>query len=300
MNLWLSPVILDWNRDTLYRGTISNIDLFKPYELLKHAQKRISEVDDKGNPHEEAFALGEAVSHLRGAIEHRQKQIIKSFNLSKLSVDGWPGGKDHDKLSELGIMRPLLVKKLIDLRNFVIHEQKYPHNDDKHSINELFEFTWYFMRSTDAFLSRKISGIILYPPDFSGATIDDDDFEYDRCFLAETYAYPRWQVDIKGYGVPINLFSKTENKGWLELAVADFNDHDIYGELGIVMGLPTGVGDSPPEEITNDVRDEQRRKRIDKYFSSGANIKSFEGTLIGPSEMMKSIIKEYFTLFMFY
>ncbi|HQU36098.1 MAG TPA: hypothetical protein PLR65_05900 [Anaerolineales bacterium] len=155
MNVWLSPEILDRPRDPLFHQATPNEDVFfKPYELLKHAQKRIFEVDDKGTSGEEAFALGEAVAHLRGAIEHRQKQIVKKFNLSKLSVDGWPVGRDHDKLSELHVMRPLLVKKLIDLRNFVIHEQKYPHNDEKHSINELFEFTWYFIRTTYSFLSR--------------------------------------------------------------------------------------------------------------------------------------------------
>lgn len=304
MNLWLSPVILNWNRDPLYPKTSSDEDLFKPYKLLQQAKKRIDEVDDKDGANEETFALGEAVSHLRGAIEHRQKQIIEKFNLQKLSIEGWPKGKDYDKLSELGIMRPALVKKLIDLRNSVIHEQKFPRNSDKHSIDELFEFTWYFMRSSDSFLGRVISGMVLYPPDFSDAAFDEDDFEYvkyDGCFFVEISPKHKWRVDIGGYGIPINLFSKTENKDWLELAVNDFDDRDIYGELGIGMSMPTRVGDSPPpEKITNDIRDEQRRKRIDKYFSSGTKITHFEGKLIGPSEIVKSIIKEYFTLFMFY
>ena len=65
MNLWLSPEFINWNRDSLYPTISKDWDFLKPYELLKHANKKLDEVDDKENPDEENPALGEVVYQLR-------------------------------------------------------------------------------------------------------------------------------------------------------------------------------------------------------------------------------------------
>ena len=64
MKLWLSPELFHWNRDSLNPTISKDSDFLKPYQLLKHAEKRLNEVDDKENPDEENLALGEVVYHL--------------------------------------------------------------------------------------------------------------------------------------------------------------------------------------------------------------------------------------------
>ena len=151
MNLWLSPEILSWNIELLRPESSSSGDFLKPYELIKHAKKRIDEAESTDS---KSLALGEAVIHLRAAIENREKQLIKSFNLKELY--SWETSKSekvpvHEKLRRLGIVQPILLKKLIDIRNIIIHEQKYPSNADKSKIEEYYEVAWYFLRSTEFF-----------------------------------------------------------------------------------------------------------------------------------------------------
>jgi len=64
MRLWLSPEFFDWNRDPLNPTISKDSDFLKPYQLLKHAKKRLDEVNDKENPDKENLALGDSVYHL--------------------------------------------------------------------------------------------------------------------------------------------------------------------------------------------------------------------------------------------
>ncbi len=313
MNLWLSPEILGWNTDVLNPRISADWDFLKPYELLKHAKKRLDEVDDKENLDKENPALGEVVYHLRRAIEHREKHLAEKFNLSGLPFEV-PSGKKNPRIDErlyqLGIIRPILLRKLNDLRNLITHEQKDPYSKDKSLINELSEFTWYFLRSTDSFLGRNISGIIFYPPDFTEPKRSGDDWydegsEYKGCFLMKISPKDKWQVNIDGHGVPVNLFSKTEKKDWLQLIIRDFDDWIVDEELGLNpyhLNLDYLFKDKPKEveDAEKENRDADREKRFDKYSSSSENIKHCEGTLIGPAWAVGYMIKEYFELYMYY
>jgi len=304
MKLWLSPEFFDWNKDPLNPKISQDSDFLKPYALLKHAKKRLDEVDDKENPDWENLTLGDCVSNLRGAIEHREKQLKDKFSLAELFIWEASKGKNipvYEKLQRLGITQPILQKKLIDLRNFVTHQQKYPFNKEKSTIIELYEFAWYFIRSTDSFLTREISGTIFYPPDFleddiAGSSFDfdtfsyTDHFPYNGCFFISAFPKREWQVEIRGYGLPINLFSKEEKKDWLELVVNHFDDLVVDEEL-----------DLNPFDLLDDMSiDGWRERRFDKYSSSDDNIKHFEGTLIGPAKYLAKIIKGYIDLYMYY
>jgi len=299
MKLWLSPEVLGWNTDVLGLRTSQATDFLKPYELLKHAKKRLDQVDDS-NPDQENPVLGEVVYHLRRAIEHREKQLDKNFNLSELPFEEFPSKKNprtEERLYELGVIRPILRSKLNRHRNIITHEQKDPYSKAKSEITELFEFTWYFIRSTDSFLGRQISGIVLYPPDSSDVKHVDDS-EFDGCFLINFRPMHKWQVDIEGYRVPISLFSKNEKEHWFQLIVNHFDDFAVDEELG--LNIYDQIFAHPFEEIPSDIMDAGREKRFDKYSLSSDDIKHFKGTLTGPPTALRFMIEGYFELYMFY
>jgi len=300
MKLWLSPEVLSWNRDVLDPRTSQGSDFQKPYELLKQAKRRLGEADDGENPDQENPALGEVVYHLRRAIEHREKQLAEKFNLSGLpfEVPSKKNPRIDERLYQLRIIQPVLRRKLNDLRNFITHEQKDPYGKDKSVINELYEFAWYFIRSTDSFLGRYISGIVLYPPDSSDVRHVDNDSEFDGCFLVRFSPKHKWEVDIEGYRVPINLFSKNEKEHWFQLVVNHFDDFIVGNELGRnVFDYSIAF---PFEDGSDDSIDVGREKKFDKYSSSSESIKHFKGTLLGPDTVLRSMIEEYLELYMFY
>jgi len=315
MKLWLSPEFLDWNRNLLNPKISKDWDFLKPYELLKHANKKLDEVDDKENPDEENPALGEVVYQLRRAVEHREKQLAEKFNLSELPFEVLSNKKKprtEERLYELDVIKPILRSKLNRLRNIITHEQKDPYSKDKSEIIELSEFTWYFIRSTDAFLAREISGTIFYPPDFSepepDSLIDEwaysERHQYPGCFLVRISPKHKWEVNIQGYGVPINLFSKSKKDGWLELAVNEidaFIENLTPDEIAARYRFALeGLDDAPPALPTEDERNAEREKILDEYFSSGKSIWHFEGALIGSSKALKFFIHKYFELYMYY
>jgi len=203
---------------------------------------------------------------------------------------------------------PSFVRCLNDfsIRNFITHEQKFPYNKNKSEISDLYEFAWYFIRSTDSFLAREISGIIFYPPDFtepkprSGDWGNRESYEYEHngCFLVEISPKHKWQVNIQGYGVPINLFSKDKKHNWLELDITQLVDND-YRYDDVVLSLDD-IFDDRPEDIKVKDADVGREKTFDKYLSTGEDIKDIEGILIDPPAGVKYMIAGYFELYMYY
>jgi hypothetical protein len=320
MNLWLKPIFFTWNYDPLRPGTSQDLDFLKPYDLLRHARKKLDDVNDKENTENEKPELGEVVYQLKRAIEHRERKLANRFNFSELPIDVPSINKKpriYERLYELGIVQPILYRKLNDLRNLITHEQKDPLTKDKPLIEELFEFTWYFIRSTDSFLGRYVSGIVFYPPDDtepdSAEFFDEEEYslyehdesqKYKGCFLVEISPHKKWRVNIKGYEVPISLFSKQEKKNWLEIIIEDFDDlsekRDIDPELLtklLLAALDEQIDGQKEPEVDKDIA---RKKRFDEYSSSGNLINKFEGILVAPSIFIDYAIKAYFELYMYY
>jgi len=264
------------------------------------------EADETTNEEDENLALGDAVKSLREAVEHRVKAFEEKFSLSKLPYKEKKEKKPYDDLYELGIIQPIMLKKLNDIRNTITHEQKYPSGKEKAAITELLEFTWYFIRSTDSFFGRNISGIIYCPSDLldwfdPGDPCSEMEDPFDGingntsgCCVIDISAQNDWEIQIRGRELPIALFSKTEKDGWLELNCYDLNDEPTIGVNDFLKMEDEWTNEDDERE------DRERVMRMDQCLISGEKIKSFEGNLISPPEKLRAIIKLYFALYMRY
>lgn len=287
MKVWLSPEILDWDRNP--GGYFFSYEKdTKPYSILKQARKRLGEVEGSGN--DGRFALGDAYKNLKEATEYREKQIRKRYSFNEL-----PFGKikrTDRQLLRLGIIQPVLLKKLTDIRNEVTHEQNYPQNNQKEieKALELWEFVWYFIRATDVFLSRFTTGIIFYPqeiecfhdPGYSSdqpgclyvGMFDEDDDPWDIGSEDDDSRNIIGGFGIRGHGLSKNLFSFEKKEGWIEIK-------DI-------------------EEINGFEYPEIEDKQTVITSSNSKELFSIDGSIDLKDSNILDIYKRYFELFLFH
>jgi hypothetical protein len=143
--MFISEVVLSWEpavESSLYTGE----DWAHPYSFLLHSEKLLSYAPEK-------HFLIDAVSNLKRAVDHRIKHISTTYKLKKttcysLKKNIW------DTLAELEVIKPVMLGKLLEIRNEVEHQ--FPDPPSQARCIELSEFVWYFLRSTDS-ISKQVS-----------------------------------------------------------------------------------------------------------------------------------------------
>lgn len=120
------------------------LSIEKGYSIIDHAYDAINNNDDD-------LYLADAISNLRKAVNYRITDIFNNLGINNLIM---PLGKDKklEKLEFLGIVKPLLINKLLTIRNGIEYEGANPPN--KEECKELIDVVWYFYRSTDIYCSR--------------------------------------------------------------------------------------------------------------------------------------------------
>jgi len=108
-----------------------------------------------------------------GALSHRAQALESIYNLRALPLEGKPK-RDFELLQYLGIVRPVMLKRLVDIRNLVEHEDADSPNID--DCRMLAEFVWYFLRSTDSIVMSVKTHIEYARPqaadDMTGVTVE--------------------------------------------------------------------------------------------------------------------------------
>jgi hypothetical protein len=166
-------------------------------------------------------------------------------------------------LSYLGIVRPKMVQRLIDIRNAVEHQDADPPIEE--ACLDFLEFTWYFLRSTDLLVRRPIHGIALDPPEveleakYYGAGIvfkPDED----------------WIPKLKAWVVPAMLSPKPVDD-WLSLKL------EVIEKRGVLMARQG----KPVDPMGWDT---ERGKEPDDTF--------IEAEIRGPAHQLLRLYRKYF------
>jgi hypothetical protein len=149
MDIWLSRKVFEWS-NVAHGGTlIEGARVNRPYAILTHCEGILGE-----NPTE--FSVADAVLGLKRAINSRLQHIEELFQFSAL----YPKSVGAlERLEQLGLARPFLVRQLFELRNDIEHNDAQP--PDLHRVRELVDLTWYFLRTTDNACKLLPAGVLL-------------------------------------------------------------------------------------------------------------------------------------------
>jgi hypothetical protein len=199
--MWLSPEILKWQITLGAHEEHNRRFGARSYEIWSHAE-------DLLNQHSKDFRIS-GITTLWRAIDHRLRLLERIYSFKKIPIKNKPTDYLH-LLEFLGIVRPLMLQRLKDLRNTVEHEDEFP--PDCESCQVLLEFTWYFLRSTDGMTQSLITHLLLEAePQPMG---EDSDYWFD----IDTYPHQNWIPRISGW-IPPGLISNEPKNDWLMVEV---------------------------------------------------------------------------------
>jgi len=224
--MFISEVVLSWEpavESSLYTGE----DWAHPYSFLRHSEKLLSYAPEK-------HFLIDAVSNLKRAVDHRIKHISTTYKLKKttcysLKKNIW------DTLAELEVIKPVMLGKLLEIRNEVEHQFSDPPSQAR--CIELSEFVWYFLRSTDS-ISKQVS---------DGPYLQES---YDSPYIIYYNGNPQneWASTIKAH-LPKELTSPNSKADYFEVS-------EITVQSGHEYKLGLSKKNAPISEVLNNYHDD--------------------------------------------
>lgn len=152
-SVWINPEWFSWAR---YDQAAAHLDdaTSRLYEIHQHACDRLAN-DPNG------FDRVDAIMALRRVVGRRVKELKDIYQLRELPTGVKPK-YDLELLEYFGIIRPFMLRQLINIRNLVEHEDSNPP-----SVDECLMFAdliWYFLRSTDVLVKTRVIEVMFSKP----------------------------------------------------------------------------------------------------------------------------------------
>jgi hypothetical protein len=190
----LSLRVVQWPSEHVAGRDVEAPALQRAYRMWAHAQSRLAAGDE--------FARVDALSTLKRAVNQRLRLLNHAYRFRTMPLKDMP---KHvlEQLAYLGIVRPLMLRKLFELRNAIEHDDEPPPSAG--ASEELLEFVWYFLRSTDPIV-RSVPTDLLFKPDLGGMS--------PYWFSVATGPVHDWTFDVTA-GVPISFIEDSDEEALL-------------------------------------------------------------------------------------
>lgn|GEM_PF-3143811 len=249
---YLNPEFMKWPiKPEDFDFWPTRMDEGRPYELWSHAEALL----ERGQVRE---YRADAMANLKRAIFLRIRDLNSLYRFRDVPVIG-RARHLMDILARLSLIRPVLLRNIVELRNQIEHEDSVP--PDEVRCREWVEFTWYFLRSTDPLLGGGCRAIEFYQP-------------------AEGRSRSLWVVVTNGPGgylsplihgwVSPSMLSDSNERGWLSLEITERRGEYDWSE-------------SPLGELAH----------IQKPNRSN-EILFIQGRVLGSSEILADLAKRFF------
>lgn len=158
--------------------------------LHKHAESLINQVV----PSREI--RGDALLNLRRILDIRVRSLVEQFNLKNVPIQDKPKGS-LELLAYFEIVRPIMAQNLIEMRNEVEHEDEEPPTISR--LKELYEFLWYFLRSTE--VQIKASGSLSFDSPYLEDKPKEDNTAPPYRIIVDIQPSSKnpWEATIQGF-----------------------------------------------------------------------------------------------------
>lgn len=143
--MFISNVVFTWEPHVESLSDTGD-DWEHAYSYFRHSEKLLSGAPEK-------HSLIDVISNLKRAVDYRITRISTTYKIKKTPI--YTSKKTiWDILYELEVIKPVMLTKLLEIRNAVEHKFSDPPTQAR--CIELAEFVWYFLRSTDS-LAKQVS-----------------------------------------------------------------------------------------------------------------------------------------------
>lgn len=230
--LWIKADFLDWPTTIDSAESLDSSNWQRAYEIWNHASTKI-------NYSATEMDKVDAITTLKRCVNQRLKQFEIVYKIRQyLNQKNGPYLK---LLEKLGLVRPLLLLYLMEIRNEIEHDDKKPPKLER--CFELLDVVWYFLKSTDALMKQRTSTV-----EFQQKRASSDDEESPYWVTIDVDIKRNWKLTACGW-IPEEYVSMVNESDCLELMVDVFKnskeqepkltqkDTDIYFS-GSVVKLP--------------------------------------------------------------
>lgn len=195
--IWVTGGITNWGLRLAGEIPPDGIRVHAPWRDFRHAEELLNIAP--GDAHYAASAL----TALKRCLFARIRHIFEQYAIDQIPFDGAlkKTSKKLQQLELLGIVRPSLLSRLIEVRNAMEHTDADPPDGDR--CIEFFDVVWYFLKSTDQLLWPVRGPFELSSPDGSIA-------------LQLGRSSPEWKLEAEG-NVRSGLVSLEEINGWCRI-----------------------------------------------------------------------------------
>lgn len=249
MKAWLSDIVLSWSPYLDGWSTRASQKARRPYSHWEHA-RGLSKSDTN------EFERIDIITTLKRSVELRIRNLNDIYQFRRIPYVK-KGKSIIEILSQLEIVKPMMIAKLNRIRNTIEHQNKAPPSHEE--CVELVDFTWYFLRSTDI-LIQQIPGGVVYDP---------TDGLYNTLYSVNFYAAPdkEWLIKVSGW-VENHLISSDEKPNSLIIDIQKLRSAEtIFKE-------------------NKELQNYHKNKNLSDI--------SFAGKFIGPPEMLHKFLLHYF------
>jgi hypothetical protein len=256
-NIWVTFDVLEWRADKEGSTCCDEQKYARPYEIWSHAEQILSKPTKD-------LDLVDAITTLKRTIDHRSRHLNELYSFKTIPIKDKPSSL-LESLSYFEIIRPIMLQRLIEIRNEVEHQDASP--PSQNVCKEFLEFTWYFLRSTDQLVKSVADSFRLIP-------FGEDLFDYDYWLNVHTGPEKKWTVEVRGWLYP-SLFSQTKRNDWIM-----FESEKIERRDELFKRLRLKEEDAKKDKGRG-------RKPEDIYIN---------GVIKGPVNCVDKIFRKYFAL----
>ncbi|MDW5444317.1 hypothetical protein [Polaromonas sp. SM01] len=202
MRKWISPAVLDWEPD-VSSGIRSDPErVRRPHAILSHSENVLSKSESE-------FSVADSILSLKRAINSRLQHLEDLYEFQGM----FPKSVGSlERLEEVGLARPFLIKQLFDLRNNIEHNDAPPPSAER--TRELVDATWYFLRTTDYACKLRPDGVML-------RSAEDGSFPPEQWLEITVIRDQPQRFNIGGW-VSLDLISDHEQPGFTPIEVSIF------------------------------------------------------------------------------
>ncbi len=253
--MWLNPVVLEISSYPSGGTTFSGDAWKRPYKFLEHSENILSKQTSE-------FERSDVITNLRKAIDQRIRLMNNRYSFKSIPI-AKSFSDNYELLEFLGIIRPKMLKKLIDIRNLVEHEDGEPPSQEECEV--FLEFAWYFLRSTDLITQRVIDGIMF------------EELDGENNWIEISLNPPDKIIPIIRGSIPPEYISKEPVNEWIILKIEKLKN---------------------AENTLQNLDNNNSELNSTNNFDDGINSENmyFVGELRGPDKVFKDFYKFYFNL----
>lgn len=202
--MYLDNRVLRWQVDIQSQNIIDKKIVARASELHDRAERHL-------NSDMSRDARADCLVTLKRALNQRLKAIEEIYQFKKISIPNKPNGY-LEILEKFGLVRPILLKKLMTVRNDIEHEDIKPPSYNQ--CKEYVDVVWYFLKSTTQIVSFKTTSIIFNKIDAKGR-------ETQYWISLEIKESGFDSVEISGWVPKSYIKSKADEGNLLELDIID-------------------------------------------------------------------------------